>query len=34
LKAQQANPSKWQYNIRNWDYIDEVFLNPESKDVA
>ena len=34
LKAQQANPSRWRNNIRNWDYIDEVFLNPESKDVA
>lgn len=34
LKAQQANPSRWRNNIRNWDYIDEVFLNPESKNVA
>jgi len=28
LKAQQANPSRWRNNIRNWDYIDEVFLIP------
>jgi putative transposase len=34
LKAQQANPSRWRNNIRNWDYIDEVALNPESKEVA
>jgi hypothetical protein len=34
LKAQQENPSIWQNNIRNWDYIDKVFLNPENKDVA
>jgi len=34
LKAQRANPSRWQNNIRNWDYIDEVSLNPENKSVA
>jgi len=34
LKAQQANPSRWRNKIRNWDYIDEVSLNPESKCVA
>lgn len=34
LKAQQENPSRWRNNIRNWDYIDEVVLNPESKDAA
>lgn len=31
LKAQQENPSRWRNNIRNWDYITEVSLNPESK---
>jgi len=34
LKAQQANPSRWRNNIRDWGYIDEVALNPESKSVA
>lgn len=34
LQAQQANPSRWRSNIRNWDYINEVSLNPESKCVA
>lgn len=34
LKAKQANPSRWHNNIRNWDFIDEVSLNSESKDVA
>jgi hypothetical protein len=34
LKAQQANPCRWRNNIRNWDYIHEVSLNPESKCVA
>ncbi len=30
LKAQQENPSRWSSSIRNWDFIDEVALNPES----
>jgi len=34
LAAQLKNPIRWRNNIRNWDYIDEVSLNPESKDVA
>lgn len=34
LKAQQENPSRWRNNIRNWDYINELSLNPESKCVA
>lgn len=34
IKAQRENPSRWQNNIRNWDFIDEVSLNPESKNVA
>ena len=33
-KAQQENPSRWRSDIRNWDYIDEVSLNPESKHIA
>lgn len=34
LAAQQKNPNRWRNEIRNWDYIDEVSLNPERKDVA
>lgn len=34
LKAKSENPARWQNNIRNWDFINEVTLNPESKDVA
>jgi hypothetical protein len=34
LLAQQDNPTRWRNNIRNWDYINEVSLNPESKSVA
>jgi transposase InsO family protein len=34
LQAQRKNPSKCRSNIRNWDYIDKVTLNPESKNVA
>jgi transposase InsO family protein len=34
LKAQQEDPSRWRNNIRNWDYIDKIFLNPENKDFA
>jgi hypothetical protein len=34
LKAHQANLSRWRNNIINWDYIDEVLLKPESKDVV
>jgi transposase InsO family protein len=34
LLAQQENPTRWRNNIRNWDYINEVWLNPESKSVA
>jgi transposase InsO family protein len=34
LKARQSNPTRWRNSLRNWDYIDEVSLNPESKNVA
>ena len=34
MAAQQKNPNRWRNDIRNWDYIDEVSLNPERKDVA
>jgi transposase InsO family protein len=29
-KAQQRNPERWSRNIRNWDWIEEVYLNPNS----
>lgn len=28
-KAQQKNPERWSENIRNWDWIEEVYLNPD-----
>lgn len=27
-KAQKKNPKRWSKNIRNWDWIEEVYLNP------
>jgi len=33
LKARERTPERWSGNIRNWDFIKEVTLNPEnSKD--
>ena len=32
--AREKNPTRWHNKIRNWDYIKEVTLNPESKNVA
>ena len=29
-KAQQKNPERWSRNIRNWDWIEEVCLNPDT----
>lgn len=29
-KAQQNHPERWSRNIRNWDWIEEVYLNPDS----
>lgn len=31
LDAQSANPSRWSGDIRNWDLIDTVHLNPEKQ---
>jgi len=28
-KAQLKNPSRWSGKIKNWDHINEVYLNPE-----
>lgn len=30
-KARMENPLRWSKNTRNWDYIDEVHLNPGRK---
>jgi len=29
LKAKSAHPERWSGDIRNWNRIEEVFLNPE-----
>ncbi len=28
-QAQQKNPGRWSKNIRNWDWIEDVYLNPD-----
>lgn len=30
-QARIANPGRWSQHTRNWDYINEVLLNPEKK---
>ena len=30
-QAKQKHPERWSGNIRNWDYIDEVHLNPDNQ---
>jgi len=30
-KAKLANPSRWSGEIKNWDHIEEVYLNPEKE---
>ena len=27
-EARMKNPNRWSKNIRNWDHIDTVYLNP------
>jgi hypothetical protein len=27
--ARTKNPERWSGDIRNWNHIDEVYLNPE-----
>jgi transposase InsO family protein len=29
-KARQQNPNRWSKNIRNWEPVETVYLNPES----
>lgn len=29
IKAKLSNPSRWSGDIKNWDHIEEVYLNPE-----
>jgi len=29
--AKAKNPIRWSGDIKNWDYIDEVHLNPEKE---
>ena len=31
LKAQAKHPERWSGSVRNWDYIKDVFLNPEKQ---
>ena len=34
-QAKSRHPERWSGEIRNWDQVDEVFLNPEKqKEVA
>jgi hypothetical protein len=28
-KAKLENPNRWSGEIKNWDHIEEVYLNPE-----
>jgi len=28
-KVKKEKPERWSGNIRNWDYVEEVYLNPE-----
>jgi len=28
-KAKLSNPRRWSGDIKNWDHIEEVYLNPE-----
>ena len=32
LKAKSKNPNRWSGDIRNWDRINEVYLNPEKNE--
>lgn len=31
-KARRRNPNRWSKNIRNWNLVHQVWLNPEKKD--
>ncbi|EAV3689470.1 hypothetical protein E2W85_20825 [Salmonella enterica] len=30
-QAQEQHPERWSQQLRNWDYIQEVYLNPEKE---
>ncbi|EMY2016282.1 transposase, partial [Salmonella enterica] len=30
-QAQKQHPERWSQQLRNWDYIQEVYLNPEKE---
>ena len=32
-QAESKNPNRWRSEIRNWDSITEVYLNPENKKI-
>ena len=32
LKAKLKNPNRWSGDIRNWDRVNEVYLNPEKSE--
>ena len=34
LKAKSTNPARWSGNVKNWQPIKEVYLNPEKKEVS
>lgn len=34
LKAKAANPSRWSGEVKNWQPVKEVYLNPEKKEVG
>ncbi|MDX7992362.1 hypothetical protein FE393_13700 [Xenorhabdus sp. psl] len=31
LAARQQHPERWSKEIRNWEHIQEVYLNPEKE---
>lgn len=33
IRTWNKHPERWSQQLRNWDYISEVYLNPE-KEVA
>jgi adenylylsulfate kinase-like enzyme len=32
-QAKSKNPNRWSGEIRNWDKVDEVYLNPENQKI-
>ncbi|EOA4822681.1 hypothetical protein ACH2OB_004727, partial [Escherichia coli] len=31
VQARKQHPERWGKHLRNWDYISEVYLNPEKE---